>query len=74
MGNFKRSRPKNRRAGCLMCKPRKMNGAKRKRPVREMRWSDLEDAWAKSVMARMRSLNFWMESVGTDRFNQIFAL
>lgn len=26
--NHKRRRPKNRRAGCLMCKPNKMNGAK----------------------------------------------
>lgn len=26
--SFKRGRPKNRRAGCLMCKPWKMNGAK----------------------------------------------
>ena len=26
MGNFKRKRPKNRRAGCLMCKPWKVNG------------------------------------------------
>lgn len=25
--NHKRCRPKNRRAGCLMCKPHKMNGA-----------------------------------------------
>ena len=25
--NHKRGRPKNRRAGCLMCKPHKMNGA-----------------------------------------------
>lgn len=24
--NHKRKRPKNRRAGCLMCKPNKMNG------------------------------------------------
>jgi hypothetical protein len=24
--NHKRCRPKNRRAGCLMCKPNKMNG------------------------------------------------
>jgi hypothetical protein len=28
--NFKRKRPKNRRAGCLLCKPHKMNGAKNK--------------------------------------------
>lgn len=25
--NFKRKRPKNARAGCLMCKPHKANGA-----------------------------------------------
>ena len=25
--NFKRGRPKNRRAGCLFCKPHKANGA-----------------------------------------------
>ncbi len=24
--NYKRKRPKNRRAGCLLCKPNKMNG------------------------------------------------
>lgn len=27
--NHKRKRPKNRRAGCLMCKPHKMNGGHR---------------------------------------------
>ena len=26
MTNHKRKRPKNRRAGCLCCKPHKMNG------------------------------------------------
>jgi hypothetical protein len=26
--NFKRKRAKNQRAGCLRCKPHKMNGAK----------------------------------------------
>jgi hypothetical protein len=26
--NHKRKRPKNRRAGCLLCKPYKANGAK----------------------------------------------
>lgn len=29
--SFKRERPKNRRAGCLMCKPWKGNGMQRKR-------------------------------------------
>ncbi len=28
MANHKRKRPKNRRAGCLMCKPWKANGSK----------------------------------------------
>jgi hypothetical protein len=27
MAHHKRHRPKNRRAGCLLCKPHKMNGA-----------------------------------------------
>lgn len=45
--HHKRKRAKNRRAGCLMCKPWKINGAKhrkenRKRQVRRadqaMRW------------------------------------
>ncbi|SFU67655.1 hypothetical protein [Nitrosospira multiformis] len=26
--NYKRAKPKNSRAGCLLCKPHKMNGAK----------------------------------------------
>ena len=30
MANHKRKRPKNRRAGCLLCKPHKRNGAKNK--------------------------------------------
>jgi hypothetical protein len=30
VANHKRRRPKNRRAGCLMCKPHKANGAKYK--------------------------------------------
>ena len=31
--NHKRRRPKNRRAGCLLCKPHKMNGLKNARSV-----------------------------------------
>lgn len=31
MAHHKRRRPKNRRAGCLLCKYHKMNGAKRGR-------------------------------------------
>ena len=29
MANHKRGRPKNRRAGCLMCKPHKANGTRK---------------------------------------------
>lgn len=32
MGHHKRRRPKNRRAGCLMCKMWKANGAKENSP------------------------------------------
>jgi len=32
MANYKRKRPKNSRAGCLLCKPWKMNGFSRSRP------------------------------------------
>lgn len=36
--HHKRKRPKNRRAGCLMCKPHKANGiGKKKHPIREQR-------------------------------------
>jgi len=30
MAHHKRKRPKNRRAGCLMCKPHKANGQDRR--------------------------------------------
>ena len=32
--NFKRRKPKNKRAGCLMCKPHKMNGVKAPTKIR----------------------------------------
>jgi hypothetical protein len=35
--NHKRKRSKSRRAGCLLCKPHKANGAKDKNPARVMR-------------------------------------
>ena len=39
MPHHKRCRPKNRRAGCLLCKPWKMNGISRESPEFE-RFSD----------------------------------
>jgi len=41
--NHKRGRCKNRRAGCLLCKPHKANGADR-RTVQERR-ADQEKWW-----------------------------
>jgi len=46
--NHKRGRPKNRRAGCLLCKPHKANGAKKKDPPRERR--KLQDARSTEVL------------------------
>lgn len=40
----KRKGPKNTRAGCLMCKPHKMNGfGKEKNPVRVLRQLQTEE-------------------------------
>jgi len=35
--HHKRRRPKNRRAGCLMCKPHKMNGWRKAVKIRGLR-------------------------------------
>lgn len=43
MAHHKRKRPKNRRGGCLMCKPHKMNGAKAKEKISVKRKRDLTD-------------------------------
>ncbi|HEY3821622.1 MAG TPA: hypothetical protein VGL81_30855 [Polyangiaceae bacterium] len=39
MAHHKRGRPKNRRAGCLLCKPHKANGApvQQRTPVSALR-------------------------------------
>jgi hypothetical protein len=45
MAHHKRKRPKNRRAGCLMCKPHKMNGYGKTAKVKGIRARlKLEDA------------------------------
>ena len=44
--NFKRKRPKNARAGCLMCKPHKhqrTHGGKKRLPLRDRRKTQLEE-------------------------------
>ena len=40
MAHHKRYRPKNRRSGCLLCKPWKMNGFARRQRVDGERFSD----------------------------------
>jgi hypothetical protein len=40
MAHHKRRRRKNARAGCLFCKPHKMNGAKDRETVSELRRGD----------------------------------
>jgi hypothetical protein len=40
--NHKRKRPKNKRAGCLLCKPHKANGADR-RTFQEKRQDEKEE-------------------------------
>lgn len=37
MANHKRRRPKNRRAGCLLCKPHKANGVKKRKFISGIR-------------------------------------
>jgi hypothetical protein len=37
MAHHKRRRPKNARAGCLLCKPHKMNGAKKRVRLKGLR-------------------------------------
>ena len=53
MANHKRKRPKNRRAGCLLCKPHKGNGFKgslNQQTIQEQKaieWADIdiEEYW-----------------------------
>lgn len=47
--NHKRCRPKNRRAGCLMCKPHKANGSKGKRRCRTMQQRRADDSFAEQT-------------------------
>jgi hypothetical protein len=47
--NHKRKRPKNRRAGCLFCKPHKMNGWGKHHCDSE---SGRRDYWARQQLAQ----------------------
>jgi hypothetical protein len=60
MANHKRGKPKNQRAGCLMCKPHKANGAKgvetpqelKNTPKLEEGLEEHEDDVVESVLAQ----------------------
>ncbi len=55
MANFKRRRPKNRRAGCLLCKPWKMNGFARTRRDGERFGSHRARSGAEAAIREFRS-------------------
>lgn len=52
--NHKRKRPKNRRAGCLMCKPHKMNGVKKRGRVGHKGMGELARTWKQEAIAHLR--------------------
>lgn len=47
MAHHKRKRPKNRRSGCLLCKPWKINGVSRYNPEYERHSDHLRRIFAK---------------------------
>ena len=49
MAHHKRKRPKNRRAGCLYCKPYKANGAKDVLKARDQREKERLDCEMKDL-------------------------
>ena len=61
MPNFKRRKPKNARAGCLLCKPWKSNGVRTDRVDGE-RYSDHR---RRSVAAE--EVRAWQRSVALER-------
>jgi hypothetical protein len=65
MANHKRGRSKNQRAGCLLCKPHKANGAKQKDPPNEAR--KLQEPVAAAVLARI-------DGAELDEIDKIYAL
>lgn len=67
--HHKRGRPKNARAGCLMCKPWKMNGAKDAMKKVDRDWRPTEDkpVKAKSKFVRPRPYGIKVTWV-TSRF------
>ncbi len=56
MANFKRRRPKNRRAGCLLCSPRKANGAS---PTAKFTAADLRRLGGRVRRMRRHSVAGW---------------
>lgn len=50
MANFKRKGPKSTRAGCLLCKPHKRQGAKHEHGVRETAKRRAADAEIRSAL------------------------
>ncbi len=54
MPHHKRGRAKNRRAGCLMCKPHKMNGVKKRGALTRQGWHELTGPWRRELTGHLR--------------------
>lgn len=67
MANHKRKRPKNRRAGCLLCKPYKQNGFRTEREDGE-RFSDHK----RRLGAELDIADFFLDYV--DYYEDLAAL
>jgi hypothetical protein len=53
--NYKRGKPKNRRSGCLLCKPFKVNGAKNRKSLKTKNQRILDDVLRDEVKEMLDS-------------------
>jgi len=66
MAHHKRNRPKSRRAGCLLCKPWKMNGFARERADAE-RFSDHRRRdYADRELRVCEKIRSWFDTLTTN--------
>lgn len=54
MANHKRRRPKNRRSGCLMCKPHKVNGVKKRGSISNPMMEGYQRTWKQEWRSGMK--------------------
>lgn len=56
MAHHKKKRPKNRRAGCLLCHPNKMNGVKKRGAVGRGCFGDLSGTWRQEMAGHLKEV------------------